>query len=228
MANYNRKNGDRDNSIKFEIKEHIGVIGLRKNGWKKEINVVSWNGANPPKFDIRDWNPSHTSMSKGITLYKDEMAALSNVYLRWSNEQAFKSKEEKAKSELPEVNPKLDEIEAAWLERAKEELEEEARRQAEEELEKNALNAENTSYPAPEDAEAPDDFAEENVFAEAEAEAGSETREEEPDFAMEADQDQGEEAGSQELPEPARLREEELNAAMMAQAGSRVAEEIPF
>ncbi len=36
--------------ITFEIKEHIGVIGTSLAGWKKELNVISWNG-NLPKFD---------------------------------------------------------------------------------------------------------------------------------------------------------------------------------
>ena len=55
------------NQINYEIKEHIGIISENKNGWTKELNLVSWND-NDPKYDIRDWNPTHDKMSRGITL----------------------------------------------------------------------------------------------------------------------------------------------------------------
>ena len=44
-------------------------------GWTKELNVISWNGANP-KYDIRDWAPDHEKMGKGITLTEEEAAKL--------------------------------------------------------------------------------------------------------------------------------------------------------
>ena len=31
----------------FEIVEHIGVLSQTNNGWKKELNLVSWNGREP-------------------------------------------------------------------------------------------------------------------------------------------------------------------------------------
>lgn len=62
----------------FVIKEHLGVIGTYSTGWKKEINIVEWNG-NKGKFDIRDWNPGHEHMSKGITLHLEEAKALSEA-----------------------------------------------------------------------------------------------------------------------------------------------------
>jgi len=58
--------------ITFEIKEHIGVLCMYHTGWKKELNLVSWNG-NAPKYDIRDWDPDHERMSRGITLSEKEM-----------------------------------------------------------------------------------------------------------------------------------------------------------
>ena len=33
--------------LKFEIKEHIGTVSESSKGWTKELNIVSWNGANP-------------------------------------------------------------------------------------------------------------------------------------------------------------------------------------
>lgn len=59
----------------FVIKEHLGVIGNYSTGWKKEVNIVEWNG-NKGKVDIRDWNPNHEHMSKGITLHMEEAKAL--------------------------------------------------------------------------------------------------------------------------------------------------------
>lgn len=57
--------------ITFEIVEHIGVLEAHSTGWNKEVNLVSWNG-NPAKVDIRDWDPSHERMSRGITLSFEE------------------------------------------------------------------------------------------------------------------------------------------------------------
>ncbi len=33
--------------IKFEIKEELGVLSESTRGWKKEFNLISWNGAAP-------------------------------------------------------------------------------------------------------------------------------------------------------------------------------------
>jgi hypothetical protein len=59
--------------ISFDILKHFGVISEEKGGWKKELNLVSWNGRNP-KIDIRDWAPGHEKMGKGITLTAEEAA----------------------------------------------------------------------------------------------------------------------------------------------------------
>ncbi len=61
--------------IKFEIIKHIGVLSENVKGWKKEINLISWNDREP-KYDIRDWDPEHEKMSKGITLSEDELDQL--------------------------------------------------------------------------------------------------------------------------------------------------------
>ena len=37
----------------YKIKEEIGVLSEIKSGWRKEVNLISWNGA-APKLDIRD------------------------------------------------------------------------------------------------------------------------------------------------------------------------------
>lgn len=58
--------------IKFEIKEELGVISESAKGWTKELNLISWNGAEA-KYDSRDWSPNHEKMGKGITLTADEV-----------------------------------------------------------------------------------------------------------------------------------------------------------
>lgn len=64
--------------IKFEIVENIGVISETARGWKKELNLVSWN-EREPKYDLRDWDENHEKMGKGITLTKDEVEVLKKV-----------------------------------------------------------------------------------------------------------------------------------------------------
>lgn len=58
--------------ITFEIKETLAVLSVSSKGWQKELNLVSWNGAEP-KYDIREWSPDHSKMGKGVTLTKEEL-----------------------------------------------------------------------------------------------------------------------------------------------------------
>ena len=39
--------------IKYDILEEIGVLSENSKGWRKELNMVSWNGA-ALKYDLRD------------------------------------------------------------------------------------------------------------------------------------------------------------------------------
>lgn len=64
----------------YEILEEIAVLSENNRGWRKELNLVSWNG-NPPKFDLRDWAPEHEKMGKGVTLSNEEFEALKKVIL---------------------------------------------------------------------------------------------------------------------------------------------------
>lgn len=61
--------------IKFEIIKEIGVLSESAKGWRKELNLVSWNDKEP-KYDLRDWAPGHEKMGKGVTLTEEELAAL--------------------------------------------------------------------------------------------------------------------------------------------------------
>ncbi|SPF51600.1 conserved hypothetical protein [Candidatus Desulfosporosinus infrequens] len=64
--------------IKFEIKEIIGVLSQSAKGWTKELSLVSWNDKDP-KYDIREWSPDHSKMSKGVTISKEESKKLRDL-----------------------------------------------------------------------------------------------------------------------------------------------------
>lgn len=64
----------------YEIVEEIAVLSENQRGWRKELNLVSWNGC-PPKFDLRDWGPEHEKMGKGVTLSNEEFAELKKALL---------------------------------------------------------------------------------------------------------------------------------------------------
>jgi hypothetical protein len=64
--------------LKYEIKKNLGVIGEGTKGWKKEVNLVSWNDRRP-KLDIRDWDETHEKMGKGVTLNKGEVEELKKL-----------------------------------------------------------------------------------------------------------------------------------------------------
>ena len=64
--------------IKFEIKETIGTLSESSKGWAKELNLVSWNDKEP-KYDLREWDPEHKKMGKGITLSVEELKKLRDM-----------------------------------------------------------------------------------------------------------------------------------------------------
>ena len=70
--------------ITHEIVKHIAVIGSSAGSWRKELNLVSWNGRDA-KLDVRDWPPDHGKCGKGITLNYEEARDLCQAlttYLR--------------------------------------------------------------------------------------------------------------------------------------------------
>jgi hypothetical protein len=71
--------------LKFEIVKSLGVISEGKEGWKKEINLVSWN-ERKPKLDIREWDENHEKMKKGITFNVDEMKELKTILAELNTE----------------------------------------------------------------------------------------------------------------------------------------------
>ena len=64
--------------IKFEIRKSVGAISESAKGWKKELNLISWNDKEP-KYDLRDWDSEHKKMGKGITLTAEELKKLKEI-----------------------------------------------------------------------------------------------------------------------------------------------------
>ncbi|MBR5931660.1 MAG: YdbC family protein [Lachnospiraceae bacterium] len=64
--------------FRSDIVKNIGVLSESAKGWTKELNYISWNGANP-KYDIRDWSPDHSKMGKGITLTDADVQKLKEL-----------------------------------------------------------------------------------------------------------------------------------------------------
>ena len=71
-----RRGGGR---VTWDLMENLVVFGQRRDtGWTKEANIVCWNGGSP-KLDIREWDPNHERMSRGITLYEAEAERLARI-----------------------------------------------------------------------------------------------------------------------------------------------------
>jgi len=64
--------------FKFDIKTTLGSISENSKGWKREVNVMTWNNKKS-KVDIREWDEKHEQMGKGITLNKEELKKLKDI-----------------------------------------------------------------------------------------------------------------------------------------------------
>ena len=62
-------------NITCTITHSIGAISEKANGYSKELNLVSWNDAQP-KYDLRTWHSDHEKSGKGLTMSKEELIAL--------------------------------------------------------------------------------------------------------------------------------------------------------
>ena len=66
--------------LSYEVIKHIGVIS-EKNGYSKEVNIISWNGR-PPVFDIRGFRTGNDGLQhplKGISMSKADLIALKEL-----------------------------------------------------------------------------------------------------------------------------------------------------
>ncbi|WP_031552715.1 YdbC family protein [Oribacterium sp. FC2011] len=64
--------------FQYEIVEKLGILSTSSKGWTKELNKISWNGAEA-KYDIREWAPEHEKMGKGVTLTEEESRILKEL-----------------------------------------------------------------------------------------------------------------------------------------------------
>ena len=74
--------------FKYEIVKELGVISENAKGWRKELNLVSWN-EREPKYDIREWSPDHERMGKGVSLTEEEIVALAELIAARDEEDDF-------------------------------------------------------------------------------------------------------------------------------------------
>jgi len=88
---------NKKNEVTFEIVESIGVIAKNPSGWQKELNTVSWNGGQA-KYDIREWDPEHQHMSRGITLSEDDMSIVRQLLDSRTGRNNIQNKEMKDRS----------------------------------------------------------------------------------------------------------------------------------
>ena len=70
----------------MELIKKIALISGSETGFRKELNIVSWNGKEP-KYDLRKW--SHEGIPlRGVTLTEDETKELQKVLNDMFAEQA--------------------------------------------------------------------------------------------------------------------------------------------
>ncbi|MFP3918834.1 PC4/YdbC family ssDNA-binding protein [Lysinibacillus telephonicus] len=70
--------------VKYEIIKTVGVISEGSTGWKKELNLISWNDREP-KYDLRDWSDNHSKMGKGVTFTHSELKALREILINMTD-----------------------------------------------------------------------------------------------------------------------------------------------
>ena len=70
----------------LEVIRKIALISGSETGFRKELNVVSWNGMEP-KYDLRNWSPEGMAL-KGLTLTEEEAKELQKALNDMFTEQA--------------------------------------------------------------------------------------------------------------------------------------------
>ena len=72
--------------MKLEVIKKIALISGSETGFRKELNIVSWNGREP-KYDLRNWSPEGMAL-KGLTLTEEEAKELQKALNDMFTEQA--------------------------------------------------------------------------------------------------------------------------------------------
>ena len=63
--------------FEYQIRKEIMTLSINSK-YENSLQVVSWNGYEP-KFDIREWDPDHEKMGKGMTLTDEELKKLKEL-----------------------------------------------------------------------------------------------------------------------------------------------------
>ena len=79
-------------AVTCDLISELAVL-RENNGYRKVVNIISWNGAEP-KLDIREWTPENHCTKKGFTLTDDEAKILLTTLQDY-----FESGEKPAKKE---------------------------------------------------------------------------------------------------------------------------------
>lgn len=64
--------------FRYQIIQNFGVLSVSDSGWTKELNLVSFNDQ-VPKYDIREWSPDRSKMSRGMRFEKAELLKLNEL-----------------------------------------------------------------------------------------------------------------------------------------------------
>lgn len=66
--------------FKYEIKEHVGVVAEERGYRTLELNLVSFNDAEP-RYDLRRWMSKDDvrTMGKGVTMTGEQIRALRDL-----------------------------------------------------------------------------------------------------------------------------------------------------
>ena len=70
----------------MEVIKKIALISGSETGYRKELNIMSWN-EREPKYDLRNWSPEGIPL-RGVTLTEDEAKELQKVLNDMFTEQA--------------------------------------------------------------------------------------------------------------------------------------------
>lgn len=65
-------------AIQCTLKHHLGKLRENEKGWSREVNIISWEGAQS-RLDIRDWSKGKDRSSKGITFTRAEVERLRDM-----------------------------------------------------------------------------------------------------------------------------------------------------
>ena len=69
-----------------EVIKKIALISDSETGFRKELNLMSWNGRDP-KYDLRTWSPEGIAL-RGLTLTEEEAKELQKALNDMFAEQA--------------------------------------------------------------------------------------------------------------------------------------------